>query len=72
MGRLTGDVVFANIFWLTQLHPWTTADMSKEERDEWLMQTDPDVQYGDPLDATEEEMRGAVTIVVCACSSTAE
>ncbi|KAJ3046103.1 hypothetical protein HDV00_003853 [Rhizophlyctis rosea] len=46
-----------------KLHPWTTADMTTEERDEWLMQTDPDVQYGDPLDVTEEEMRGAVTIV---------
>ena len=38
--------------------------MTRDEREEWLMQTDPDVQYGEPLDVTEEEMRGAVTIAV--------
>ncbi|KAI9342765.1 kinase-like domain-containing protein [Zopfochytrium polystomum] len=43
-----------------KLHPWTTADMSNEDRIAWLTETDPDLQFGMPLSVTEEEVSRAV------------
>ncbi|KNC98571.1 CAMKK/ELM protein kinase [Spizellomyces punctatus DAOM BR117] len=47
----------------TKLHPWTTADLTPEEREAWLQQTDPTLQYGAPVQVTDEDVRGAVTIM---------
>ncbi|KAI8806102.1 kinase-like domain-containing protein [Cladochytrium replicatum] len=46
-----------------KLHPWVTADMSIAERDRWLRETDPSVQFGAPMTVTEEELRAAVNLV---------
>ncbi|KAJ3284034.1 hypothetical protein HK104_010125 [Borealophlyctis nickersoniae] len=44
-----------------KVHPWTTKDMTPGEREAWLVETDP--SYGDPLEVTDEDVRGAVTIM---------
>ncbi|KAJ3087888.1 hypothetical protein HK102_010069 [Quaeritorhiza haematococci] len=46
-----------------KLHPWITSDMTSEERETWLRETDPLTQYGEPMQVTDEEVRGAVKIL---------
>ncbi|KAJ3190666.1 U3 snoRNP protein [Irineochytrium annulatum] len=46
-----------------KLHPWTTADMSPQERQTWLRETDPAIQFGSPLSVTAEEVSSAVKVV---------
>ncbi|KAJ3014854.1 hypothetical protein HKX48_004909 [Thoreauomyces humboldtii] len=46
-----------------KLHPWTTGNMNSAQRAAWLQDTDPTIQYGAPVQVTDEEMRGAVTMM---------
>ncbi|KAJ3156861.1 hypothetical protein HDU86_003396 [Geranomyces michiganensis] len=44
-------------------HPWTTADLSAEQHEQWLREADPSYQYGAPVEVTEDDVRGAVTML---------
>ncbi|TPX36258.1 hypothetical protein SmJEL517_g01468 [Synchytrium microbalum] len=44
-------------------HPWTTADLTPDERAIWLRETDVSLNYGAPFVVTDEEVRGAFTIM---------
>ncbi|KAJ3327523.1 hypothetical protein HDU76_011645, partial [Blyttiomyces sp. JEL0837] len=47
-----------------KLHPWTTEDLSPQERVQWLQETDPTLQFGTPLSVTDEEVSTAVRVVL--------
>lgn len=44
-------------------HPWVTADMTLEERRNWLQTTDPAFQ-GLPLQVTDEEIKSAIKVSI--------
>ncbi|KAJ3170221.1 hypothetical protein HDU88_008848 [Geranomyces variabilis] len=46
-----------------KVHPWTTADLTAEQHDQWLREADPSYQYGAPVEVTEDDVRGAVTML---------